>query len=89
VVGASGAALATKLGITEGTTLALLNAPSGLRLDLPPGVSVKHKARGRADVVLVFTGQIAKLEGRMDALGAMVFPPAVCGSPGPRRPPES
>jgi hypothetical protein len=43
--------LATKLGIVEGSTLALLDAPAALALELPPSVGVRRQARGRADAV--------------------------------------
>jgi hypothetical protein len=66
--------LATKLGIGEGTTLALLSASPDLPLELPPGVAVKRQARGQADVVVAFFRRSALLEQRIDALGAMIFP---------------
>jgi hypothetical protein len=74
VAGDSGPPLATKLGLTEGMRLALLDAPADLVLDLPPDVTVTRQARGRADVVLAFFTGRAKLARRIDALGQMVFP---------------
>jgi hypothetical protein len=72
--GYSGTPLPTKLGIREGSTLALLSAPPGLLDELPPAVTVKRQARGTADVVVAFfTGRTA-LAARIDALGRMVFP---------------
>ncbi len=73
MTGASGTPLAAKLGIREGATLALLNVPEGLQLELPSSVIVKRQARGQADVVLAFFTRVAKLEQRMDLLGPMVF----------------
>ena len=72
--GYSGTPLAAKLGIKEGSTVAVVGRPEGWRLDLPPGVVVKHAARGTADVVLAFFTREAKLEPRLERLGSMVFP---------------
>lgn len=66
--------MATKLGISEGSTLALLDAPAGLLLELPPNVRVRRQARGRADVVVVFVTRTRVLEPRLDPLASMVFP---------------
>jgi hypothetical protein len=66
--------LATKLGIKEGITLALVGAPDGVLAELPSGVRVKRRARGPADVVVAFFVRRMELERRVDALGAMVFP---------------
>jgi hypothetical protein len=66
--------LATKLGIREGGTLALVNAPEGVLTDLPPGVVVRSRAAGRADVVVAFLTARAELERRLGRLGSMVFP---------------
>jgi hypothetical protein len=66
--------LAKKLGIAEGATLALLTAPSGWAIDLPPDVVVKRRAGGHVDVVVGFFTRAAALEERLDALGAMIFP---------------
>ena len=74
VVGYSGTPPAKKLGITEGTTLALVTAPNGRAIDLPAGVAVKRRAGGHADVVVAFFTAAAMLEKRLDSLGAMVFP---------------
>jgi hypothetical protein len=74
VAGYSGTPLATKLGIKAGMSLVLLLAPSDFDLELPPGVVVRRQARGRADVVLAFSTQMAKLEPRVHAWGSMVFP---------------
>jgi hypothetical protein len=74
MTGASGTPLAAKLGIREGATLALLNVPKGLQLELPSNVIVKRQAREQADVVLAFFARVAKLEQRLDLLGPVVFP---------------
>jgi hypothetical protein len=74
MAGYSGTPLPRKLGVKEGTTLALLNAPPGVIDDLPPGVVVKHAARGNADVVVAFFTRRAELQRRLGALGRMIFP---------------
>jgi hypothetical protein len=72
--GYSGTPLAKKLGIDEGSSIALISAPAGVLGDLPAGVAVKHQARGAADVVVAFFTRRQDLEGRIDALGRMIFP---------------
>jgi hypothetical protein len=74
VVGNTPTPLAAKLGIREESTLAILDAPDGLVLELPPGTTVRHQARGQADVVLAFFTRVVRLERRADALAAMVHP---------------
>jgi hypothetical protein len=74
VAGYSGTPLAKKLGIKDGTILMLLGAPSDVVADLPPAVTVKTQARGKADVVVAFFTGRQELEGRLDALGQVVFP---------------
>jgi hypothetical protein len=72
--GYSGTLLAKKLGVTAGTTLALVTAPTGWAIDLPPDVAVKRRVGGHVDVALAFFTSTALLEDRLDALGAMIFP---------------
>jgi hypothetical protein len=74
VAGYSGTPLAKKLGIAEGTTLALLTAPSKWAIDLPLRVVVRRRAGGHADVVVAFFTRARTLELRMDPLAAMIFP---------------
>jgi hypothetical protein len=74
MVVSSGSPLAAKLGVREGATLALLHAPSGFHLALPPDVSVKRQARGQADVVVAFFVRKVALEQQIDALSPMIFP---------------
>ncbi len=72
--GYSGTPLPKKLGIAEGSTLALVAAPPGVVDGLPPGVTVRHQARGSADVVVAFFTQRAAFDRRIDALAEMIFP---------------
>jgi hypothetical protein len=76
VAGYSGTPLAKKLGIKEGSTLALLNAPEGfpdvLDETLPDDVSVRTRATGTADVVMSFHTKRADLAKRLPALSRVM-----------------
>jgi hypothetical protein len=66
--------LATKLGVTERTGVALLHAPTDFTWMPPAGVRMTRRARGRVDVVLAFFTRRARLDQEVDALGQLVFP---------------
>jgi hypothetical protein len=69
VAGYSGTPLAKKLGIKEGTRLAVLGAPDGFALDdLPVGVDARTSARGTSDVILSFHTLRADLATRLPVL---------------------
>ncbi|HEY1650786.1 MAG TPA: DUF3052 domain-containing protein [Acidimicrobiales bacterium] len=74
MAGYSGTPLPKKLGIVEGSTLTLIDAPQGVVDDLPPGVTIKRQARGSADVVVSFFTRRKDFERRIDALAEMIFP---------------
>ena len=74
MAGSSGAPLPKKLGIVEGSTVALIDAPKGAVDGLPPGVAVKYQARGSADVVVAFFTRRRDLERRIEELAQMIFP---------------
>jgi hypothetical protein len=74
MAGYSGTPLAAKLGIKEGATVVLLDAPPGVIGELPAGVVVTRQARGRADVVVAFFTARARLEQRIGVLSKMIFP---------------
>jgi hypothetical protein len=74
VVNDPGRPLAAKLGVKEGSTLAVLDGPVDLVLDTPPGVVVRRTARGQADVVLAFFTRASKIEPLLARLGSMIFP---------------
>jgi hypothetical protein len=74
VAGYSGTPLPKKLGIDEGSSVALIDAPQGLLDGLPASVNVKRNARGSADVVVGFFTERRTLERRMDALARMIYP---------------
>jgi hypothetical protein len=64
----------SKLGIKEGSVFTLLHAPADFGLDLPPGVTVRRRARGRCDVALAFFTAMARVQAQADVLAQMVFP---------------
>jgi hypothetical protein len=74
MAGYSGTPVAVKLGIKEGATVALLNAPPGAISGLPQGVVLRDQARGSADVVIEFVTKRSKLEQRIGMLEKMIFP---------------
>jgi len=68
MAGYSGTPLPRKLGIREGSVVALVGAPDGFALDpLPDGARVRRSARGRADLAIAFARTRAELERRWDA----------------------
>ncbi len=73
----SGTPLPRKLGIREGSRVALMGAPDGFDLilaPLPAGVELRTRARGLFDVVVVFVTLRAELEQRFAALAASLEP---------------
>jgi hypothetical protein len=69
MAGYSGTPLAKKLGIAEGTRLAVLGAPSGFAIpELPAGVTPKAAARGTFDVIVAFHTARADLAARLPML---------------------
>ena len=78
--GYSGTPLATKLGIKRGDVVAVVNDPddfAALAAPLPADLTIRHSARGKANVVMLFTKRRAELERRIDGLGRMIFPDAM------------
>lgn len=77
MVGYSGTPLARKLGITEGSRVALLGAPEGLDEDLAPlpgGVTVLRRLASGLDVAVLFVTERRELERRFPAVAKAVFP---------------
>ncbi|HEX6596727.1 MAG TPA: DUF3052 domain-containing protein [Acidimicrobiales bacterium] len=75
--GYSGTPLARKLGIKEGATVALLNAPPGFEsvLDpLPDGVEVARRPVDGCDVAVLFVTERAELERRWGEVTAALTP---------------
>jgi hypothetical protein len=82
VAGYSGTPLPKKLGIKEGSRLALVAAPDGFLestlAPLPDQVELRARARGALDVIVLFTKsradlerRFAKLAGALDPAGAL------------------
>jgi hypothetical protein len=76
VAGYSGTPLARKLGITAGARVALMRAPEDFEQDvlgeLPPGVRISRRARGRFDVIVAFTVRRAEVERGLPAWKAVL-----------------
>jgi hypothetical protein len=68
MAGYSGTPLPRKLGIREGSVVALVGAPAAFVFDaLPHGARVRRSARGEADLALAFARTRAELARRWDA----------------------
>jgi hypothetical protein len=77
MAGYSGSPLVKKLGIKEGHRVAFLSAPEGfpaLLGDLPDGTTVKSRASGPLDVVVLFTKRRTELERRLPVLRRALDP---------------
>jgi hypothetical protein len=76
VAGYSGTPLAKKLGIREGSRLAVVSSPNGFcdLLELPTGVVLRLQARGRLDVVVFFVTRRAELTRRFPMLQRRLEP---------------
>ncbi len=71
----SGTPLATKLGVREGSRVLLIAPPSGFSLGrVPSGVELARTARGRLDVIVLFTGRLADLRRRFASLSKALDP---------------
>ncbi|HEX8689342.1 MAG TPA: hypothetical protein VF729_03775 [Solirubrobacterales bacterium] len=71
----SGRPLAQKLGIKEGMTVVLLNAPAGVERTLgplPPGASLRAGSRGRREMTLWFVTARAVFERRLAGVAKAV-----------------
>ncbi len=77
VSGYSGTPLAAKLGIRDGSRLALLGAPEGFDEELAPlpdGVRVLRRLAPQLDVVVLFVTERRELERRFAAVAEAVRP---------------
>lgn len=77
MAGYSGTPLTRKLGIKPGARLALVHAPEDFEAvlgELPDGVAVAQRLRGRRDVILAFFVRRAELERRLPALRGALEP---------------
>ena len=62
--------MAKKLGIAEGSRVAMVSPPNGFvdDFDLPPRVELRRQARGYLDVVVFFVTRRAELARRFPAM---------------------
>ena len=77
MVGYSGTPLARKLGIIEGSRVALLGAPEGFDEELAPlpgEVTVLRRLAPGLDVAVLFVTERRELERRFPAVAKAVFP---------------
>lgn len=77
VAGYSGTPLPKKLGIKDGSRVALVRAPEGFADtlgDLPPGVTLRTQARGKLDVIVFFATRRRELERRFPVLARSLQP---------------
>ena len=77
MAGYSGTPLPKKLGIKDGTRLALLASPKGFKrklAPLPPGVEIRTQARGKLDVILFFATRRRELERRFPVMARALVP---------------
>jgi hypothetical protein len=77
MAGYSGTPLPKKLGIVDGTRVALISAPKGFEATLgglPPGASLREQARGRLDVIVFFATRRRELERRFPVLARALVP---------------
>jgi hypothetical protein len=76
VAGYSGTPLARKLGIGEGSRVAIVSAPDGFSdgLALPNGVRVRTAARGRVDVMVYFVTRHGELARRFPTMKRALEP---------------
>jgi hypothetical protein len=68
------AALATKLGVSDGDVVALVRAPRDFSWKAPASARVTHRVSGRTDVILAFFTKSTVLEERIERLAQVVFP---------------
>ncbi len=88
MAGYSGTPLPKKLGIGEGTRVALVNAPDGFDHtlgELPGGVAVTRRVGTAQDVVVVFVKQRAALEKALPKLENAIFPAGAIWTAWPKK----
>lgn len=62
-----------KLGLKDGTRLAVVGAPGGWVLDAPPAV-ISVDGDEPADVILAFVRDLATIDGNIDGWGRRIAP---------------
>ncbi|HYJ21646.1 MAG TPA: DUF3052 domain-containing protein [Solirubrobacterales bacterium] len=74
-VGYSGKPLTRKLGVKEGATVVLIDAPAeaeALLTPLPPGATLRRGNRGRREMTIWFATSRREFERRLDAVAGAV-----------------
>ncbi len=89
MAGYSGTPLPRKLGIKEGSRLALVGAPDAFLesalAPLPDQVELRSRVRGPLDVIVFFTKSRAELERRFGKLAAALDPAGALWIAWPKR----
>jgi hypothetical protein len=88
MAGYSGTPLPKKLGIKEGSRVALVNAPDGFDATLgklPAGVHLARKPGTSHDVIVVFVKQRAALEKALTKLENAIFPAGAIWTAWPKK----
>ena len=76
MAGYSSTPLARKLGIREGSRVALVGVPVALDWDLPPGVSIGRTLRGPLDVIVYFVISRSDLVRQLPRVRRVMAPDA-------------
>ncbi len=76
MAGYSSSPLPRKLGIREGSRVALVGVPVDLELDLPSGATVTRSLRGPLDVIVCFVTSRSALVQQLSVVRAAMAPDA-------------
>jgi hypothetical protein len=76
MAGYSTSSLPRKLGIREGSRVAVVGVPVNLDLDLPSGATVVHTLRGPLDVIVCFVTARSELVRHLPRIRAAMAPHA-------------
>jgi len=85
VAGYSSTPLARKLGVKEGSVVAMVHAPGDFTLDVESSVTVRRTLRGAPDVILAFFVTRDSLEREIAELGRAIFPSSALWTAWPKR----
>jgi len=88
MAGYSGTPLAKKLGIVEGTRLALINAPDGFDAtlgELPANVRLARRTGTAHDVIVVFATERKVLDKSLASLEKRIFPAGAIWTAWPKK----
>ena len=86
MAGYSGTPVAKKLGIKEGSVVALVGTPDGWAVpDAPAGITTRTSLRGNYDVALVFVRSASELKRRVPSIDRSVDDDAAAWIAWPRK----